>query len=56
MTELWKNLAARQHFHYTFYSFRSDVKIRLSLCDSEIIRLFYTNDVECKQMQSAYIN
>ena len=50
MTELWKHLEARQHFHYTFCSFRSDVKIRLSLCVSEIIRLFYTKDVEYKQM------
>ena len=50
MTELWNNLAARQHFHYTFCSFRSDMKIRLSLCDSEIIRLFYTKDLKYKQI------
>ena len=49
MTESWKNLAARQHFHYTFCSFRSDVKIQLSICDSEIKRLLYTQDVEYKQ-------
>ena len=50
MTELWKHLEARQYFHYTLCSFRSNVKIQLSLCDFEIIRLFYTKDVEYKQM------